>query len=352
MWINGGNVNEKDRFNFLSTFMFVSLSSMSVHAENSPTPTATPTIAVTATPKVTIVPTVTPSVVVTSTPTATIKVTPTTTITSTPTTTVKATATSKVDSKDDKAGITPDSPIYGLERMIESVQVNLTFSDEGKAELLLSFANERLAEAQIMTEKKNYKLMEKVMKAYIKTVDQANKKAEAATEKDKDLEYVFNGIEITKQTADKIIIKVSGVIPKESEASLKEAVEKIAKRSIVESTFATAKSNLKEADKEQKVAERELKAAQKSGDKTAVAAAEEKLKAAVENKKEMEEIKDELKEYKKEIMDELNMGKCKDKDKKDKLPKIDEKIVMMQQCNKKHGNKHEKIMGNIEAAEK
>lgn len=53
-----------------------------------------------------------------------------------------------------KAGITPDSIFYFLDRLGESLQEFFTFSPEGKARLQITFAAERIAEIKIVLETK------------------------------------------------------------------------------------------------------------------------------------------------------------------------------------------------------
>lgn len=49
-----------------------------------------------------------------------------------------------------EAGITPDSFLWGLDIAIEKIALTMTFTDEEKALLKLTFANERLSEMKSM----------------------------------------------------------------------------------------------------------------------------------------------------------------------------------------------------------
>ncbi|MDO8559310.1 MAG: DUF5667 domain-containing protein [bacterium] len=53
-----------------------------------------------------------------------------------------------------KAGLTPESPFYFLDKLGETLQEFFTFNPEGKARLQITFAAERIAEIQIVFEKK------------------------------------------------------------------------------------------------------------------------------------------------------------------------------------------------------
>ena len=52
----------------------------------------------------------------------------------------------------EEAGITPDSPLYGLDRLMENMRLGLTFNKQKKAERALMIAEERMAEAGEMVE--------------------------------------------------------------------------------------------------------------------------------------------------------------------------------------------------------
>ncbi|HZW83424.1 MAG TPA: DUF5667 domain-containing protein, partial [Candidatus Deferrimicrobium sp.] len=77
-------------------------------------------------------------------------------------------ATSTVD-----AGTLPDSPFYFLDMLFEKVILIFTFSPEKKAQELLANANERLAEANIMTDEGKQELATKSAEAYVSTVEKA-----------------------------------------------------------------------------------------------------------------------------------------------------------------------------------
>jgi hypothetical protein len=54
------------------------------------------------------------------------------------------------DEVEDEAGITPDSPLYGLDRAVEKVSLAFTFGKAAKAKKGLAHARERLVEMQAM----------------------------------------------------------------------------------------------------------------------------------------------------------------------------------------------------------
>ncbi len=74
-----------------------------------------------------------------------------------------------------QAGILPTSPFYGLKRFGESVELLLTFSATGKAQLLSYLATVRSAEAAAMIETKHPKEAEQALSQYAVELSQADK---------------------------------------------------------------------------------------------------------------------------------------------------------------------------------
>lgn len=83
------------------------------------------------------------------------------------------------------AGVTPDSIFYSADKLFEDLQLLLTTDSEKEAELLLQFAQERLAEAKEMTEEEKTEFVKTAMDAYIETLGQAEEKVtEVAADED------------------------------------------------------------------------------------------------------------------------------------------------------------------------
>ncbi|MDW7673641.1 MAG: DUF5667 domain-containing protein, partial [Bacillota bacterium] len=148
-----------------------------------------------------------------------------------------------------EVSITPDSLLYPVKRLIESVRVALTFTEEGKAELLIEFANERLAEAQIMTEQNKLELAEKVIQVYAKTIAKANDHVVKGIEKDKDLTSTIEKFELIQDNADKVIIKFTGAVSEEIAEQLKEKITVETQKVLAKKAFITAKENFFDAKK-------------------------------------------------------------------------------------------------------
>lgn len=68
-------------------------------------------------------------------------------------------------------GITPDSPFYGIDKAMESIQGVFNSGNEQKSRYGLSIAEERIAEAKAMAEKGNYQLSEEMSNEYEKQIE-------------------------------------------------------------------------------------------------------------------------------------------------------------------------------------
>ncbi|MCX8147361.1 MAG: DUF5667 domain-containing protein [Candidatus Woesearchaeota archaeon] len=80
----------------------------------------------------------------------------------------------------EEAGVTPDQTIlWNIEQAVEAVDVALTFDEAEAAEKSLEYAEERLAEAQVMAEQENAEAIEKALTAQEENIADAE---EAASE--------------------------------------------------------------------------------------------------------------------------------------------------------------------------
>lgn len=68
-------------------------------------------------------------------------------------------------------GVTPDSFFYSFDQFWEDIQLYFTRDSEKEANLLYRFAQERLAEANVLSDEDKEKLVSKTIEDYIKLVD-------------------------------------------------------------------------------------------------------------------------------------------------------------------------------------
>ncbi len=81
-------------------------------------------------------------------------------------------------------GITPDSPLYPLKRLLEEIDLFFTFDKVAKAEKLLKYAELRLAEAKKMAEEGKYKYIDDLLNDYSNDVHTAVELIKSAKPKD------------------------------------------------------------------------------------------------------------------------------------------------------------------------
>jgi len=252
------------------------------------------------------------------------------------------------------AGITPDSILYPVERVIEDIQQALTFDNVKGALLLTEIAEERLAEAQVMIEQNKIELAQKAAEDYTKTIEEANSTTqEAADETNKedstatgttattDKEAVNNentsqtpaeeekqdeknvvleellekNIEIQKKSID-VLAALLDKLPEEARQSVTAVIVKQIMHAEAVKDFVQTKKTYNDGRKDLREAVKMLDNAKKSGDAPKI---EEAQKALDEVKGKLADIKDEMDkavEAKKDIktaiankLAELNLGK-------------------------------------------
>jgi hypothetical protein len=70
-------------------------------------------------------------------------------------------------------GVTPDSPFYFFDELVEQISLRFTLQAEAKAEKALQFAEERLAEMNCMMARNNVKAAIRAMNGYTARIDTA-----------------------------------------------------------------------------------------------------------------------------------------------------------------------------------
>lgn len=96
------------------------------------------------------------------------------------------------------AGITPDSILYPIDKLIEEIQLALTFNDVDKAKVLAQDAEERLAEVQVMMNEGKITYADTTATDYTKTVEQSND----IIQKIVDAEDQTQGTQVTETNGD------------------------------------------------------------------------------------------------------------------------------------------------------
>ncbi len=239
--------------------------------------------------------------------------------TAAPTTTATQTSAENEEVAKEPA-ITPDSILYPVKRLIESVKLFFTFGADNKCELLVTFANERIREAEIMTEKNQEMLVQKTMDAYVKTIERINEKAEDAADEGEvtpTVTAVLGSLEKVSENAQQIIFRAEGVLTEEQAELLKSRIENQVKRTLAVQSMGVVREIIEEANKEVHAAKAALKDAKKAGVEAEIEAAKLALDNAVKAREEVEITKEEIQEFKELIKDEcIERENAADKDEK------------------------------------
>lgn len=121
-----------------------------------------------------------------------------------------------------EAGITPDSILYSADQLFEDLQLLLTTDPEKDAELLLKFAQERLAEAKEMTEEQKTEYVKAAMEDYIATLNQAEEKVTEVAADEGTTEEVKE--ELSQQLEDTATVdeSIEGSLDTEQQEQLEE----------------------------------------------------------------------------------------------------------------------------------
>ncbi len=94
--------------------------------------------------------------------------------------TVPVAAVEESEELDTGAGFTPDSPVYGLDRAFENVQLLLAFDSLQKAKLHYQLAKERLAEARELAKQGKHQYIQQLQEEYESELSSADSDEEKA----------------------------------------------------------------------------------------------------------------------------------------------------------------------------
>ncbi|MFZ5626559.1 MAG: DUF5667 domain-containing protein [Bacillota bacterium] len=208
-----------------------------------------------------------------------------------------------------EAGVTPDSWLYPLERFLEQLQLAITFSEQAKAELLATLAQERMAEAETMQAAGKYDLAVKATADLVTTVQtlenmQTQLPAEVAT-------TISPKIQEVKQQSVDTLNQVLAKTPDEARDNLEDVKDRLE----LIKEFVSSHKELQQAKQEVKAAEKALNEAINTSNPEAIEKAQENLQETQDKLNEATEKQAEAKEEMKEkTKKETEKEKKKEKD--------------------------------------
>lgn len=202
-----------------------------------------------------------------------------------------------------KAGLTPESPFYFIDKLGEALREFFTFNPEGKARLQITFAAERVAEIKIILETKgvNAKGLEVAQTRLQANIAKAAVIVENEKSKGKDVS------ELAKSVSEDFDINKEALKHafKDQERAL-ETKEDELKAKIREARRAGDTAQVEALVKElgEIKAQKELLELKKDGQEEALEQEEEKIEKEVEKKEDAEKAIREAEEEKQEVLDE------------------------------------------------
>ncbi|MFZ5352245.1 MAG: DUF5667 domain-containing protein [Bacillota bacterium] len=149
-----------------------------------------------------------------------------------------------------KPGITPDSPFYGLDKLLEGIQLLIITDALKEAEVLAKQAEERLAESKAMLEKNDLELSKAALEEYKTTMTKATESIEKAVEDGKSVGAAAELIKKTTDLDNETLAKVVEKMPEEYKAQVEQAIANI-------NLNAEAAEDVSELDKEEEQKEEE-----------------------------------------------------------------------------------------------
>jgi hypothetical protein len=170
--------------------------------------------------------------------TQTTETTETTEATEATTVTAEATTTTTTVNTEAEAGITPDSILYSLDKLMEEIQLALVTDAVKEAELLAKIAQERLAESNEMADEEEVELTQKALEEYKDNLEEAVKLIETAMEDGKAVAAAMDAIQDANLKDAAAIEKILASIPEEFRDEVKAEIEDLA--AATEATAETA----------------------------------------------------------------------------------------------------------------
>lgn len=191
----------------------------------------------------------------------------------------------------DEAGITPDSVFYPIDKLIDEVQVVVSFTDGSKVQAILSNAEERLGESEVMAKAGKQKAAEKALEAYNKAVAKVNDKLDALIEaykdsdditKDEKIAALEEAVAVEQENSTKVLEGMSDEVSGDYEEVLENIIEMQTAKKAAVREMVDSRHELNAARKVYNAAKVQLKKVEKSGDEEAIKKAQAALKTAEE----------------------------------------------------------------------
>lgn len=148
-------------------------------------------------------------------------------------------------------GITPDSPIYGLDGTAEKLQLAFTFREEKKAELHYKFAQERLSEANEMAEKNEHRYTERLMNQYQNELNETANEIEKAVARGKNVTELIEHVGSMTSKHLEVLQRVYEKVPESAKPAIAHAMEVSVRKQVGVMTHVENGEQMKERVRQQ-----------------------------------------------------------------------------------------------------
>lgn len=139
--------------------------------------------------------------------------------------TTVASTTDETSAISSEAGITPDSVLYPLDKLVENVQLSLTSDPVDKAALLDADATERLGESEVMVDEDKTELGAQTLDAYQQTLDKASDEVDQAIQSGEDVTAVVNQLSDSVDSNAEVVENVESQLPADQQDAITQNVD-------------------------------------------------------------------------------------------------------------------------------
>lgn len=185
----------------------------------------------------------------------------------------------------DKAGITPDSSLYFIQKVYDNLRIKFAGDDINKAVVLSNISEEKLGESEIMVDKNKPELAEKSLQDYNNYINQSieivenveKNKDDLTADKTEKLNKLEDGLENKEMNSIEVLKQIEAKLPDKAKAVIENVIEMQTAKKAAIIALRTERVALNDAKKLYNQAKQQLKLAQQADDSAAIAKAKEDL---------------------------------------------------------------------------
>jgi hypothetical protein len=201
----------------------------------------------------------------------------------------------------EEAGITPDSVLYPIDQLVDTVKETFAGSEEDKVQVITEIAQERLGESEVMIEKGETELANEALAEYNEKITEAvdtleqivaenvaaeasgttnvNEEVKVDEEAEQELAELEEAVKETQEQSLEVLEGIKEEAGEEISQVIDQVIEEQEAKKVAVQNFVAKRHELNAARKSLNVAKVELKKLEKDGNEEAVKTAQEDLTA-------------------------------------------------------------------------